>query len=188
MNKIFSSHDPDPLERINRDSKRVTNKSFDAIEKNMRKALEKTATADDDLSTAGNRLLLRTEQTLGGLQAVSTLLGKAGSAGEKEAMLSAIIRQTRFQDEEVLAEFRPQLEKILANADSAALEKLVAAASDRLGFLVKDRIIRDNLQENIAALSSQDPKNLLHEVVRELKKGDLPQLSVSRQRVIDLLR
>jgi hypothetical protein len=168
---------------MQRDSKKTNAASFAAIEKNLIKAFQKKTEQTDDLSSAQHRLALRTAQTLQGLLAVKALFERGGSAEELGKDLHSLIERTRFQEQQVLKEYAPQLYDIFSRKDRLALEKLLGDVTGRLNAFAKDDIIRDNL----AALSSREPQALLKDVVREIKRGGTPSLSLEPQRVLDLL-
>ena len=184
MNQIYSATEQDPLERYQRDSKKITDKaSFFSDPKTTAKTQPETESALP-LAAAQNRLALRDEYTYQGLLASRALFEKKIAPEEKEDKLLAHIRDTRFLDTPVLDEWKPRLLDIFRASDTAGFDSLLEEAARRFKPATKDETIR----ENIAALSSQNPDSLLKQVVRDLKNGALPNLDVERQRVLDLLK
>lgn len=184
MNQIYSATEQDPLERFQRDSKKIADKATAAT---AVKSFHQPAHDNDSspsLFTAQNRLALRNDYTYQGLLATRALFEKEMAPQEKEERLLAHIRETRFLDEPVLEEWQPNLLKIFRTNDARAFDSLLATTAERFKPATKDEIIL----ENIAALSSQKPNDLLKEVIRGIKAGSLPDVGVERQRVLDLLK
>ncbi len=187
MNKIISSGEGSALERLRDQNKRDIRKTNDKTqagegEKSARESMDGRNAVADEVAAAGNRLALRYERTLQGLLSVRALLDQP--AGDREAGLSAILEQTRFQDEPVLADYAKTLRFAVRDSDRAALDYLVRDFQDKLQASARDQIVRENLQ----AASSLMPEELLKDIVRSLKSEGLPQVSIARQRALELLR
>ncbi|MBN2351687.1 MAG: hypothetical protein JXD23_03885 [Spirochaetales bacterium] len=187
MNKIFSSSDADALERLRDQKQRDIRKPEGKPAVGKSDSRRRAAGADlldvaDEVSVAGNRLTLRYERTLQGLLAVRTLLEEP--EGDREAGLTAIIDQTRFQDEAVLSDYAKTLRFAVSDSDRIAIDYLIRIFQDKLQSSARDQIIRENLQ----AASSLMPDELLKGVVNALRSEGLPQVSIARQRAIELLR
>jgi hypothetical protein len=186
MNKIFSSPDADALERVReknqRDIRKTEDKTASEAEKRLRPAADNRSTVTDEVSAAGNRLVMRRERTLQGLLAVKALFDQPGD--DREARLTALIDQTRFQDEPVLADYTKTLQHAVRDNDRAAVDYLVRDFQGKLQTTARDRIIR----ENLSAASSLMPEDLLKDIVRSLKNEGLPQITIARQRALELLK
>ena len=185
MNKIFSSSDADALERLRDQKQRDIRKpevKFPAGKTEARTSVAGRRDVADEVSVAGNRLALRYERTLQGLLAVRTLLEKP--AGDREAGLTELIDQTRFQDEPVLADYAKTLRFAVRDSDRTALDYLIQNFRDKIQSSARDQVIRENLQ----AASSLMPEELLKGIVSALRSEGLPRVSIARQRAIELLR
>jgi capsid protein len=188
MNKIFSANDPDAIERLRDNTKQNVKKTeaqeHPAAARRLRSSGGALVEAATDILSAQNRLVLRNERMLQGLLAVKELLDRPQPTNEKEAELNALIARTRFQDEPVLADYSRTLRTAIRDNDRAAVDYLVMDFQNRLQGAARDRIIR----ENLSAASSLIPADLLKDVVRSIKSEGLPEISIARQRVLDLLK
>jgi hypothetical protein len=186
MNKIISSSDADALDRLREKNQRDIKKSESQIpveaEKQGKSSPAHREIASDEIAVTGNRLMLRQERTLQGLLAVKNLFERP--ADDREAQLTALIDQTRFQDEPVLKDYEKTLQHAVRDNDRAALDYLVLDFQNKLQASAKDQIIRENLQ----AASSLMPEELLRDVVRSLKRDGLPHIAIAPQRAIELLQ
>jgi hypothetical protein len=185
MTKIFSTNDPDAIERLREKNQLKRTDSGKGIATGReRTASGAGADATEDLSTAQNRLLLRHERVLQGLVSVRELFDRPAPEDQKAAELTALIEQTRFQDEPVLKDYGKTLQAAIRDQDRAAVDYLILDFQNKLASATRDRIIR----ENLSAASSLIPGDLLKDVVRSIKKDGLPEISIARQRVLDLLK
>ncbi len=188
MNKIFSTNDPDAIERLREktkpDVRKTETQPLMVAAKRLRSSGAAEIDAAGDLMSAQNRLVLRNERVLQGLLAARELFDRPFPQDEKDAELNTLIDQTRFQDEPVLNDYAKTLRSAVRDNDRAAVDYLVLDFQNRLEGVARDRIIR----ENLSAASSLIPADLLKDVVRSIKTDGLPEISIARQRVLGLLK
>lgn len=184
MNQIYSAIEQDPLERFQRDAKKITDNQAVSAAAKTPSEVRREKEAPLSLLSAQNRLALRKDYTYQGLLAARALFEKTVPPEEKEERLLAHIRETRFLDAPVLEEFKGQLLDIFRADDAKAFDALLSDAAFRFQSVARDEVIR----ENITALSSQNPGDLLKSIIDGLKSGNLPAIEIQRQRVLDLLK
>jgi hypothetical protein len=188
MNKIFSTNDPEIIEHFrgkNRtDIKKTASENISSTAKQGHASHTRDADATEQFLSAQNRLALRNESVLQGLLAVKDLFSQPGAPDHREAELNTLITQTRFHDEQVLADYAKTLRTAVRDNDKAAVDYLVIEYQNKLSHAAKDKIIR----ENLSAAASLMPGDLLKDVVRTIKAEGLPEILITRQRAIDLLQ
>jgi hypothetical protein len=185
MTKIFSTNDPDAIERFREKNQlKRTDAGKDVAAARARTASGSVDDEPETIFTAQNRLMLRHERVLQGLLSVRDLFDRPAPEDRKAAELTALIEQTRFQDEPVLKDYGKTLQAAIRDQDRAAIDYLVLDYQNKLASVTRDRIIR----ENLTAASSLIPGDLLKDVVRSIQKEGLPEISIARQRVQDLLK
>jgi hypothetical protein len=188
MNKIFSANDPETFERLRQknrqDIQKTEAQNLTAAAKRLQSGGGAGVEAAADLLTAQHRLVLRDERVLQGLLAAKDIMERARPREEKEAELNTLIDQTRFQDDPVLAGYAKTLRAAVRDDDRSAVDYLVLEFQNRLEGSARDRIIR----ENLSAVSSLMPESLLKDVVRSINKEGLPEITIARQRALDLLK
>jgi len=182
MNEIYYPLKQNPLDRFE-DSKKLPAKEQAAKQVRLKNNAGDSQDETGPSEEARQRLALQKEFTYQALLVARALFARDLALAEKEVLLLNHIRDTRFLDQAVLEEWQPELLEIFKNQDAQAFDKLLAKAESHYALPAKDLII----SENMAALASQKPFELLNEVVKELKTIRSPQLTIKPQRVLDLL-
>ncbi|HEQ72586.1 MAG TPA: hypothetical protein ENN69_08865 [Spirochaetia bacterium] len=186
MSKIFPTNETDPIERLQREPKKISDTPFTPTSSGTGRRERSSApeTTHLDLLSAQHRLQLRNEFTLRALENAGSLVDRTLSPAQKDEGLSSLIREIRFQEHPVLAEYEGRLREIIQKSDQKAYDALLTQARTSLSPNAETEIVR----ENLAALSSRNPEGMLKDIVREMKTNGLPAHAVARQRVLDLLR
>lgn len=182
MNKIYYPLTQDPLDRWE-DAKKLAAKEQSGKKASLINNKDRSQNEQGLSEKARQRLLLQNEFTYQALLATRALFARDLAPSEKEALLLNHIRETRFLDQPVLEEWQPELIEIFKNKDEEAFDRLLAKAASLYDLPTKDLIIK----ENLAALASQNPFELLNVVVKDLKSIPSLQVKIKPQRVLDLL-
>ena len=117
------------------------------------------------------------------------------SAQENTDFLNNLIANTRLKDEQILLQYKDQLSDILSNSNADQLKSLVKSTENEILLYSAKIDSMDHSQttamQNLLAVKSNLQKaeldSLMSEVVTKLKNSDIPDINITREKIIDLL-
>ncbi len=127
--------------------------------------------------TAAQTDSLRAQAALAGLMRVQDAL----QGPDPEAAVEDAVRGATFSGERVLQPLAEQLHRIVSDADSAGLDRLIAAEREKLRGLTL------SLQNVRSVMTPDDADSLLRSVVRDLKQSGATAVSLRRENATELL-
>ncbi|MBN1523475.1 MAG: hypothetical protein JW904_03225 [Spirochaetales bacterium] len=182
--QIFPSQETDPLERSIKENKAGKAKTIDTAGKSAAKTSEEPVIDHTDANMSSGRMTLRIQRTISGFNELYSALKNTENPDDKNSALKTIISQTRFQNEQILREYEPQLLEIVRDNDLHRLLRLTEDTKKQLHQYAKN----ETISENLAAVESQNPESLVQSITATLRRKGLPELNIERTRIMDLLR
>jgi len=138
-----------------------------------------------ELQDLAQKSILKSQTLIGGLENLRTLALSPDNADEKNRILQEIIGKTVFDNKPVLQEYEALLNTALINKNQASIDNLILAEKEN----IKNSSSKvQNLVSIDSTLHQEDAEALLQSVIRQLKESGEPQMNLTINKVLDLLK
>jgi hypothetical protein len=153
--------------------------------------IQKTNQHITEIASRIQKRITREQAVLAGLENVKSYCTSRHYNGSDEEYAEEVIEKTRFGNEKVLEEHRDTLTKAIIDHDNALLNNLIGKTEQKIGYLSeeleKNRITRQNLQSLKSFSDINNPEQLIKKVIASIKNEGVPEFSIPRQRIAELL-